>query len=184
MSDSTYFSRILDIPISGSVRYRWSRISDWVPTYGRELPISSQEGCQYPLTPRRIEQANIHGLSRSNTKGKPAWNNFEILKNLDVKAMKQSKNFKIVSSSSPIYALFIHTTESLSQSHQTFSFKEKPQSFLICQVGPGKDRNCWWLSKLFVDCSHIISILNNFIQLNVKSSRIGFVPRIFPTNRC
>ncbi len=33
MSDSAHFSPISDVPISGSVRYRWSRISDWVPTY-------------------------------------------------------------------------------------------------------------------------------------------------------
>ncbi len=33
MSDSALFSPISDVPISGSVRYRWSRISDWVPTY-------------------------------------------------------------------------------------------------------------------------------------------------------
>ncbi len=26
-------SPISEVPISGSVRYRWSRISDWVPTY-------------------------------------------------------------------------------------------------------------------------------------------------------
>ncbi len=30
---SVLFSPITDFPISGSVRYRWSRISDWVPTY-------------------------------------------------------------------------------------------------------------------------------------------------------
>jgi hypothetical protein len=35
MSDSAHFSPISDIPISGSVRYRWSRISDWVPTYAK-----------------------------------------------------------------------------------------------------------------------------------------------------
>ncbi len=34
MLDSAHFSPISDVPISGSVRYRWSRISDWVPTYG------------------------------------------------------------------------------------------------------------------------------------------------------
>ncbi len=33
MSDSAHFSPISDISISGSVRHRWSRISDWVPTY-------------------------------------------------------------------------------------------------------------------------------------------------------
>ncbi len=33
MLDSAHFSPISDVPISGSVRYRWSRISDWVPTY-------------------------------------------------------------------------------------------------------------------------------------------------------
>ena len=33
MSDSAVFSPISDVLISGSVRYRWSRISDWVPTY-------------------------------------------------------------------------------------------------------------------------------------------------------
>jgi hypothetical protein len=34
MSDSAHFSPLSDVPISGSVWYRWSRISDWVPTYG------------------------------------------------------------------------------------------------------------------------------------------------------
>ncbi len=34
MSDSALFSLISDVPISGSVWYRWSQISDWVPTYG------------------------------------------------------------------------------------------------------------------------------------------------------
>ncbi len=34
MTDSALFSPISDVPLSGSVRYRWSRISDWVPTYG------------------------------------------------------------------------------------------------------------------------------------------------------
>ncbi len=34
MSDSALFSPISDVLISGSVQYRWSRISDWVPTYG------------------------------------------------------------------------------------------------------------------------------------------------------
>jgi hypothetical protein len=34
MSDFELFSPISDVPISGSVRYRWSRISEWVPTYG------------------------------------------------------------------------------------------------------------------------------------------------------
>jgi hypothetical protein len=38
MLDSAHFSPISDIPISGSVRYRWSPISDWVPTYGRKAP--------------------------------------------------------------------------------------------------------------------------------------------------
>jgi hypothetical protein len=33
MSDSAHFSPISDVPISGLVRYRWSRISEWVPTY-------------------------------------------------------------------------------------------------------------------------------------------------------
>ncbi len=33
MSFSKHFSPISDVPISGSVRYRWSRISDWVHTY-------------------------------------------------------------------------------------------------------------------------------------------------------
>jgi hypothetical protein len=33
MLDSALFSPISDVPISGSVRYRWSRILDWVPTY-------------------------------------------------------------------------------------------------------------------------------------------------------
>ncbi len=32
MLDSALFSPILDVSISGSVR--WSRISDWLPTYG------------------------------------------------------------------------------------------------------------------------------------------------------
>jgi hypothetical protein len=36
MSDSKHFSLISDVPISGSVRYRWSRISDWVPTYDKK----------------------------------------------------------------------------------------------------------------------------------------------------
>ncbi len=34
MSDSALFSPISDVPISGSVRYRWSRISDWVTDIG------------------------------------------------------------------------------------------------------------------------------------------------------
>ncbi len=33
MSDSALFSPISEVPISGLVRYRWSRVSDWVPTY-------------------------------------------------------------------------------------------------------------------------------------------------------
>ncbi len=33
MLDSAHFSPISIVPISTSVRYRWSRISDWVPTY-------------------------------------------------------------------------------------------------------------------------------------------------------
>ncbi len=37
MSDSKHFSPISDVPISGSVWYRWSRISNWVPTYGHLL---------------------------------------------------------------------------------------------------------------------------------------------------
>ncbi len=33
ISNYKHFSPILDVPISGSVRCRWSQISDWVPTY-------------------------------------------------------------------------------------------------------------------------------------------------------
>ncbi len=36
MSDSALFSPISDVPISGSVRYIWSWIADWVPTYAFE----------------------------------------------------------------------------------------------------------------------------------------------------
>ncbi len=40
MSDFELFSPISDVPISGSVRYRWSRISEWVPTYARGVEVS------------------------------------------------------------------------------------------------------------------------------------------------
>ncbi len=40
MLDSALFSPISDVPISGSVRYRWSQITDWVPTYGAK-PVDS-----------------------------------------------------------------------------------------------------------------------------------------------
>ncbi len=36
MSDSKHFSPISDVPISGLVGYRWSRILDWVPTYDKK----------------------------------------------------------------------------------------------------------------------------------------------------
>jgi hypothetical protein len=39
MSDSAHFSPTSNVPISGSVRYRWSRISDWVPTYAYKHEI-------------------------------------------------------------------------------------------------------------------------------------------------
>ncbi len=34
MSDSEPFSKMWEVPISGSVRYNWLRRSDWVPTFG------------------------------------------------------------------------------------------------------------------------------------------------------
>ncbi len=40
MLDSALFSPISDVPISGSVRYRWSRISDWVSTYATSTLFS------------------------------------------------------------------------------------------------------------------------------------------------
>jgi hypothetical protein len=41
--DSAHFSPISDIPISGSVRYRWSRISDILPTYALCAFFSKQK---------------------------------------------------------------------------------------------------------------------------------------------
>jgi hypothetical protein len=42
MSDSVLFSPISDVPVSGSVRYHWSWISDWVPTYADEAAENKQ----------------------------------------------------------------------------------------------------------------------------------------------
>ncbi len=44
MSDFELFSPISDVPISGSVRYRWSRISEWVPTYD-SYTMAGQADC-------------------------------------------------------------------------------------------------------------------------------------------
>ncbi len=46
MSDSAHLSPISDIPISGSVWYHWSRISDWVPTYVNDLLGWPLNGCR------------------------------------------------------------------------------------------------------------------------------------------
>ncbi len=47
MSDSAHFSPISDVPLSGSVQYRWSRISDWVPNYGNFQYIHKRSGNTY-----------------------------------------------------------------------------------------------------------------------------------------
>jgi hypothetical protein len=50
MSDSALFSPLSDVPTSGSVWYRWSRILDWVPTYASN-PINPG--------PRAVAPCNI-----------------------------------------------------------------------------------------------------------------------------
>ncbi len=47
MLDSALFSPISDVPISGSVWYRWSQISYWVPIYANYTHLSKD--CQYSV---------------------------------------------------------------------------------------------------------------------------------------
>ncbi len=61
MSDSALFSPISDVPISGLVRYRWSRISDWVPTYVR----NSVRRCAWVGDSVRRRFADVDSIRRS-----------------------------------------------------------------------------------------------------------------------